>query len=90
LGTIFLQTCGSAESNTGIPAADAAIPVKVSPVKAKEHSQPLNIFGRFTTDDETTLAFKTGGILGRVMVKEGDFVRKGQLLATLDLTEINA
>lgn len=90
LGTIFLQACGSAESSTGIPAVDAAIPVKVSPVQVKEHSQPLHISGRFTTDDETTLAFKTGGILGRVRVKEGDFVRKGQLLATLDLTEIKA
>ena len=36
------------------------------------------------------LAFKTGGVINRVLVKEGDPVRKGQLLATLDLTEINA
>ena len=46
--------------------------------------------GLFTTDDETYLAFKTGGIIEKIYVKEGDAIRKGQLLATLNLTEIEA
>ncbi|MBK8884570.1 MAG: biotin/lipoyl-binding protein [Bacteroidales bacterium] len=46
--------------------------------------------GQFTTDDETMLSFKTGGIVDRIYVKEGDKIRKGQLLATLDLTEISS
>lgn len=46
--------------------------------------------GLFTTGDETILSFKTGGIIERIYVKEGDAVRKNQLLASLNMTEINA
>lgn len=89
-GVFFLQSCGSAESSTAVPSIDAPIPVKVALLKQEEISRPVNVSGQFTTDDETTLSFKTGGIVNRVLVKEGDYVRRGQLLATLDLTEINA
>lgn len=90
LGAIILQACGSAESSTSIPSAQEAIPVQVLPLQLEEVSQPISVSGQFTTDDETTLSFKTGGVVDKVMVKEGDQVRRGQLLATLDLTEINA
>ncbi|HUM48313.1 MAG TPA: efflux RND transporter periplasmic adaptor subunit, partial [Chitinophagales bacterium] len=43
-----------------------------------------------TSKKEARLSFKTGGIISRMMVDEGQNVRSGQLLATLDLTEINA
>jgi RND family efflux transporter MFP subunit len=46
--------------------------------------------GQLTTDDQTILGFKLSGIVNNVFVKEGDFVKKGQLLATLDLREIDA
>ena len=36
------------------------------------------------------LSFKTGGIVASVNVKEGDRVKKGDLLAALDLSEIKA
>ena len=36
------------------------------------------------------LAFKIGGVVTRVLVDEGDTVRRGQQLAVLDLREINA
>ncbi|WP_224995267.1 efflux RND transporter periplasmic adaptor subunit [Cesiribacter sp. SM1] len=87
---VLLQACGSAESSTPIPAANAPIPVAVTAIQQEEIVQPIVVSGQFTTDDETTLSFKTGGVVSRVLVKEGDFVKKGQLLATLDLTEINA
>jgi RND family efflux transporter MFP subunit len=47
------------------------------------------VSGQFTTDDATQLSFKTGGIVHAILVKEGDRIHAGQLLATLDLTEIN-
>lgn len=37
--------------------------------------------------NETSLGFKTPGEIARVYVKEGDYVRKGQLLASLDATD---
>ena len=36
------------------------------------------------------LSFKTGGIVEKIFVREGDKVRKGDLLASLNLLEINA
>src|SRR5690606_31619275 len=46
--------------------------------------------GFYTTDDETVLSFKNGGVINRIYVKEGDKVKKRQVRATLNLTEIEA
>lgn len=43
--------------------------------------------GLITTIDQSDLSFKTGGTVEQVCVKEGDFVRKGQLLARLNTAE---
>lgn len=89
----LLKACGSAESAENkkqLPSAGEAIPVQVMPLQQQALSQPIHSSGQFSTDDETTLSFKTGGMVARVLVKEGDFIKKGQLLATLDLTEIEA
>lgn len=66
------------------------IPVKTIPLNAERRNGTLSLSGQFTTDDEVMLSFKTGGIINNITVKEGDQVKKGQVLATLDLTEINA
>ncbi|MCH6198214.1 efflux RND transporter periplasmic adaptor subunit [Aquiflexum sp. LQ15W] len=89
LGLIILQSCGKAENslNTDIPAGK--IPVKIQEIIPSEEKLEIEATGQFTTDDETFLSFKTGGIIAQVLVAEGDFIRKGQLLASLDLTEIN-
>ncbi len=67
-----------------------AIPVKVLPVKEYNGFEKIPVSGQFTTDDEVMLSFKTTGILNKIYVKEGDAIKKGQLLATLNLTEIDA
>jgi RND family efflux transporter MFP subunit len=66
------------------------IPVKTIPLEQTNSTATVNVSGQFTTDDEVLLSFKTGGIIERIFVKEGDAIHKGQLLATLNLTEINA
>jgi RND family efflux transporter MFP subunit len=43
-----------------------------------------------STKSEADLSFKVGGIVTRVLVDDGARVRKGQLLATLDATELQA
>ena len=40
--------------------------------------------------EEMRLSFKTGGIIRRIPVQEGSRVRRGDLLAELELTEVNA
>jgi RND family efflux transporter MFP subunit len=66
------------------------IPVKTIPLKQTNAIAAVNVSGQFTTDDEVMLSFKTTGIIDKIYVKEGDAIQKGQLLATLNLTEINA
>jgi len=67
---------------------DDNIPVSVVSIEQANASQTIEATGTLTTDDETYLSFKTGGIIKSIFVKEGDVVKAGQVLATLDLTEI--
>ncbi len=46
--------------------------------------------GQLAAKEEANLSFKTGGIIQRILVQEGQPVRRGQLLAELDLDEIRA
>jgi len=68
----------------------AIIPVKIMVLRKENNRSVMSVSGQFTTDDEVMLSFKTGGIINTLSVKEGDAVKKGQLLATLNPTEINA
>jgi RND family efflux transporter MFP subunit len=87
----FLQSCTDSKGkNNTIPKGSEPVPVKVMALEQSNTSSVIITSGQLTTDDETTLSFKTPGVIHSVLVKEGDQVRKGQLVATLDLTEINA
>ncbi|NCT73353.1 MAG: efflux RND transporter periplasmic adaptor subunit [Chitinophagaceae bacterium] len=70
--------------------SEEVIPVKTMSLIQDTINSSFRVAGQFTTDDETNLAFKNGGIVQRIYVKEGDAISKGQLLATINLTEINA
>ncbi len=85
---LLLHACGDQQQSTPRFAADV-IPVTVMPLVQQDTTASISASGLFTTDDETVLSFKNGGIIQRVHVKEGEAVKKGQLLATLEPTEIN-
>jgi RND family efflux transporter MFP subunit len=72
------------------PPADEPIPVKLQPVTTGNHNRILQYSGLIASNSEAHLSFKIGGIISKIYVKEGDHVAAGQLLATLDLTEIDA
>ncbi|MCF1752184.1 efflux RND transporter periplasmic adaptor subunit [Mariniradius sediminis] len=82
--------CGSKGETIKTDIPQGRIPVKVLSIEPQGSNIQLQASGKFTTDDETMLSFKTGGIINQVLVGEGDKIKKGQLLATLDLTEVNA
>ncbi len=69
---------------------ESAIAVTLAPVGAVVRSEPVVASGLVSSADEARLSFKIGGIIDKLYVDEGQPVRKGQLLATLNLTEINA
>ena len=69
---------------------ESAIAVKLEPVEQGEFTLPVTSSGLISTETESRLSFKVPGIITKIYVKEGDAVNKGQLLASLDLTEIDA
>lgn len=88
--SFLIASCGSKEKTTNEIPKTEVIPVKLESLQAMNSSEEIHVSGQFTTDDETYLSFLSGGIIQKLYVKEGDKVRKGQLLATLDLTLVNA
>ena len=91
--TLFIWSCSSEAgkvSQEEITDSDQIIAVTLSPVEKVEKTIPVEVSGVISSAQEARLGFKTGGIIDRMLVVEGQIVRKGQLLATLDLTEINA
>jgi len=66
--------------------------VNIEIAKVKKVSLPTEVHatGRLTSEKETKLSFKTSGIIRRVYVNEGDYVKDGQMLASLNLSEVQA
>jgi len=85
-----IQSCTDSKGKSNVPKNAEPVPVRVIDLKKSSGTHVIKASGQLTTDDETLLGFKTSGIVSSILVKEGDFVKKGQLLATLDLREIDA
>ena len=69
---------------------DEAVKVRTTKIRTGEISLPIHSTGILSSDQEMKLSFKTGGIIAKIPVREGDKVKKGTLLASLNLSEINA
>lgn len=54
------------------------------------YREPVRSTGLLGTRMEVKMSFKTGGIVQRVNVHDGELVEKGMVLASLDLSEIKA
>lgn len=72
--------------------AEDLTPTKVETIVATPSQYRQVIFGsgKLSAKEESKLSFKTGGIIKRIYVSEGQSVRKGQVLAELALDEIQA
>ncbi|MEO0471903.1 MAG: efflux RND transporter periplasmic adaptor subunit [Bacteroidota bacterium] len=68
----------------------AAQAVRLETLKVSDTPFPIASSGMVASESEMSLSFKIGGIIQRVYVEEGQKVRKGQLLASLRTTEIDA
>ena len=69
---------------------DTSIAVQTVAVGRATVTESVFASGLISSDVEARLSFKTGGIIDKIYVQEGQKVNRGQLLATLNLTEINA
>jgi len=74
---------------------DVAPAVRLTPVRVQNAAQgpavpPIDTNGLVVTKNEMRLSFKMGGVVRRISVQEGDSVKRGQRLAEIELTEVNA
>lgn len=83
---IFLLSCKNNDTNSR--QQDKVIPVKASRVYEQTMFFPIRSSGRLSVKSEQKLGFRTGGIIRQIYVQNGQAVNKGQLLAALDLSEI--
>ncbi|KJF81888.1 efflux RND transporter periplasmic adaptor subunit [Photobacterium angustum] len=66
------------------------VPVTVEPISTKEFVATLNEVGKITAIDFAELTFSTPGKLVAINFKDGDVVKKGQIIAKLDSSKVKA
>ena len=64
--------------------------VQIAEVKSIPYDNRVYTIGKVASKQETKLSFKTGGVIQKIFVNEGQTVRAGALLAELDMEEMNA
>ena len=88
--TSSAQTSSAQTSSPLPPRRGEIIAVRVSPVQQSTSVENIHVSGMLSVARESRLGFKIGGVIGKIMVSEGDMFKKGQTLATLNTTEITA
>ena len=88
LAAIVFAACSSSDARQPAPATIRA--VRTAPIVYDSSAQPVTATGMLAARDEVQLGFKIGGIIAQISVREGQTVARGQVVATLDLREIDA
>lgn len=83
---IGLQGCSSHAE----PVVHRATPVRVQAATTGPAKPAIATNGIVATKDEMRLSFKVAGVIKKIYVEEGQTVRKGERLAEIELTEIDA
>lgn len=73
-----------------IEEARPATPVRVAAATSGPAAPTIRTNGLLANKDEIRLGFKVGGVIRNLAVSEGEHVRKGQRLAEIEQTEVNA
>lgn len=89
LALLALAACSSPLAAPAAAGAEA-VPVRAAAVARGAVAVPVRASGTVHPKDERLLAFKVGGLVSSVRVHAGDRVRRGQVLAELDATELLA
>lgn len=78
------------EAKTGGPAEAAATSVAVMNAKPESFKSYLEVQGRVDFDQNATVGSRAAGSLTSIRVQRGDRVSKGQVLATIDASILDA
>lgn len=85
LSAAVLSGCGRGEASEGVVAeTPREIPVAVAPAMVGDALARHSGSTYLEADEEASVAARAGGEVTRILVEEGEAVRAGQVLATLD------
>jgi len=85
LATLALISCNEVNSSEKkSPLEPKQIKVETVKVKSVKNTEPMSYNGLITPSKEVFLNFQFLGTITSIYVDEGDFVRKGQMLAEID------
>jgi RND family efflux transporter MFP subunit len=90
--SLFMLACGGSgkEKKAEAEVLEDATPVRIKAVQSKKIQASIFASGVVAPQAEIKLSFKTGGVIEQMYAQEGSTVYRGQLLATLNLSEIQA
>jgi len=88
--TVIAWGCSTPKETAEESADKVTLAVKTAAVEEHTFHETVSSSGMLTSKSEIKLAFKTGGMIRKSYVSEGQYVKAGQLLAELDLSEIEA
>ena len=86
---LFFACKEEKKAHTPFEAADV-ISIKTATAESLALTNNISASGLVTTENQANYSFKIGGVVNHIFVEEGQFFKKGQLLATLDATEIGS
>jgi len=86
----LLSAVSCSKDKTDEAVGERTIVVETAEVAHRTTTFPIHTAGMVALKETVKLSFKVGGIIERVFVDEGQSVKKGQILAQLDLSEIKA
>ncbi len=81
---------GACSTNSVAPAVTAPLAVRVAAAVPASGAGSVALAGTVRLKRETVLAFNSNGRIASILVREGDSVRGGQVLARLDPTSLGA
>ncbi len=86
----FLFLLSGCRNDTAPGAKTETTRVRVLKITPEDLSISVHSSGMLASEEEIKLSFKTGGIVAAINAREGDNIKKGDILAALNLSEINA
>ena len=84
--TLVLAACAKPPEQTVAPPT----PVRVQAATVGPATPPISTNGIVAIKGEMKLSFKVAGVIKSIRVREGQEVKKGERLADIELTEVNA
>ena len=85
--TLFLSSCGGGSTTESENKNDSTtvLPiVEVAEIKLQDFQNFIEVQGSVEADKNVTITAETGGLIKRILVEEGQYVRSGQTLVVLD------